>query len=96
MFQNAGEKGERHPQTLRILSEDAPTSAAGMGQLWENDRPPIIGRVGRESGQVRLRVVKHTDKETLVPHVHDYKPDEASVYTDEWRSTYEQIARKHL
>jgi hypothetical protein len=33
------------------------------------------------------RVIKHTDKKTLVPYyVHDYTPGEATVYTDEWRA----------
>jgi hypothetical protein len=36
-----------------------------------------VGSVGRESGQVRLRVVKHTDKETLLDHVHHYTPGKA-------------------
>ena len=38
---------------------------------YENDRPPIIGTVGRESGQVRLRMIYHTDSETLKKHVHE-------------------------
>jgi transposase-like protein len=58
------------------------------------DRPPIVGSVGRESGQVRLRMLKHTDKETLLPHVHHYTPSEATLYTeDEWRA-YERVQRK--
>ena len=36
---------------------------------------------------MRLRVIKHTDKETLVPYVHRrYTGTEATVYTDEWRA----------
>src|SRR5205807_5697932 len=31
---------------------------------YANDRPPIVGTVGRDSGKVRLRVVKCTDKHT--------------------------------
>jgi transposase len=61
---------------------------------YDNDRPPIVGSVGRRTGEVRLRVIKHTDKETLVAHVHHYTPSEATVNTDEWRA-YEQIVRKH-
>ena len=34
--------------------------ARGHG-TWDNDRPPIGGVVGRESGHVRLTVVEHTD-----------------------------------
>lgn len=92
MFQNAGEKGERHPNP-----DDPPRRRAnkrrGHGS-YDNDRPPIVGSVGRESGQVKLRVVKHTDKETLVAHVHHYTSSEATLYTDEWRA-YERVERKH-
>ena len=28
----------------------------------ENDRPPVIGVVGRESAKVRLDVVEHSDQ----------------------------------
>jgi len=87
-----GKKGDRHPDP-----DDPPRRCAnkrrGHGS-YENDRPPIVGSVGRESGQVRLRVEKHTDKRTLLPHVHRYAPSEATVYTDEW-GAYEQVERKH-
>ena len=50
--------------------------------------------MGRETAQVRLRVVEHTDQKTLVPHVHRYTDTQASVYTDEWRA-YEWVVREH-
>ena len=53
-----------------------------------------MGTVGRESGQVRLRVVKHTDAQTLEAHVHQFTTCASSVYTDEWRG-YNQILRRH-
>ena len=59
-----------------------------------NDRPPILGTIGRSSGQVRLRVVDHTDKETLKNHVHQFTSPDAFVYTDEWRG-YNTINRAH-
>ena len=43
---------------------------------------------------MRLRVIKHTDKETLVPYVYRYTGTEATVYTDEWRA-YERVVREH-
>ena len=92
MFHNAGRKGERH-----LDIDDPPRRRANKRRghgTYHNDRPPIVGSVGRESGQVRLRVVKHTDKETLLPHVHRYTPSEATLYTDEWRA-YERVKRKH-
>ena len=39
---------------------------------YANDRPPILGTVGRQSGQVRLRVAHHTDTEPLCSHVHQF------------------------
>ncbi len=87
-----GKKGERH-----LNPDDPPRRRAnkqrGHGN-YENDRPPVVGTVGRESGKVRLRVVKHADKANLLPHVHSYTDEEATLYTDEWRS-YEQVERSH-
>ena len=61
---------------------------------YENDRPPIVGTVGRESGQVRLRVVHHTDSETLVDHVHTFTQASSQLYTDEWQG-YNHVIRNH-
>lgn len=62
LYQNAGEKGILHPDP-----EDPPRHRAnkvrGHG-TWENDRPPILGIIGRESGQVRLEVKKTADNKT--------------------------------
>jgi transposase-like protein len=43
---------------------------------------------------VRLRVVHHTDEETLVRHVHTFTLADTVVSTDEWQS-YEHIIRVH-
>jgi transposase-like protein len=63
---------------------------------YENDRPPVVGTVGGESGQVRLGVLQRTDGERLRPHVHGFTGDQATVYTtvytDEWKS-YNRIER---
>ncbi|HIP87965.1 MAG TPA: hypothetical protein EYH27_05970, partial [Anaerolineales bacterium] len=69
-------------------------SSDGDDGTYDNDRPPIVGTVGRESGQVRLRGVPHTDRETLVRHVHPFTLAEAVVFTDEWQS-YAHIVRTH-
>ena len=61
---------------------------------YANDRPPIIGTVGRQSGQVRLRVAHHTDKQTLSAHVHQFTDVCAPVYTDEWQG-YLGLNRHH-
>ena len=60
MYQNAGEKGVAH----RDL-EDPPrrrgNKRRGHG-TWETDRPPILGIVGRDTGQVRLELKKQRPK----------------------------------
>lgn len=87
-----GKKGELHPDPT-----DPPRVRANKKRghgTYENDRPPIIGTVGRESGQVRFRVIHHTDRETLEAHVHRFTIKEASCYTDEWKA-YNHIIRKH-
>jgi transposase len=61
---------------------------------YANDRPPVLGTVGRESGQVRLRVVKDTTGTTLRGHVHQFTDELAQVYTDEWVG-YNGLRRAH-
>ena len=64
---------------------------------WDNDRPPVAGVVGRDSGQVRLQVVEHSDRATLQPFVEQTTGAEATVYTDEWEaySRLPQTGRGH-
>ena len=75
----------------KILPEGALTSDVATAATRTIGRRSV-GTVGRESGQVRLRVVEHTDGETLLPHVHSYTASEATLYTDEWRA-YERVSR---
>ena len=87
MLQNAGEKSEVHlnpsdPPRRRATSEEDTVAT------------PIVGTIGRESGQVRLRVVHQTDRQTLESHVHLFTKVSAQVYTDEWRG-YHRIRRSH-
>ena len=67
LYQNAGEKGRKHAEP-----EDPPRRRAntvkGHG-TWENDRPPVAGVVGRESGDIRLQVCHNSDRETLVAEI---------------------------
>lgn len=92
MFQNAGEKGDPHKDP-----EDPPrrrgNKRKGHG-TYENDRPPVVGTLGRESGLVRLRVEHRTDGATLSAHVHQFTCPTATVYTDGWRG-YNRIDRSH-
>jgi len=81
MFQNAGEKGEKHNDP-----DDPPRVRAnnrrGLGTM-NNDRPPIHGVVGRESGQIRLEVCDNTQQKTIQPNVERSTDKDATVYTDE-------------
>lgn len=59
---------------------------------FANDRPPVLGTLGRTSGQVRLRVVKDTQAVTLRAHVERFTAAGTHVYTDEYAS-YNSIER---
>jgi len=75
-----GKKGEEH-----FDPDDPPRSRANKQRghgTYENDRPPVVGTVGRESGQVRLRVVHH------------FTQAESHCFTDEWLG-YDHIIRVH-
>jgi transposase-like protein len=82
MYQNAGEKGIPHEDPA-----DPPRRRAnklrGHGTL-ENDRPPVIGIVGRGTGKTRLEVVAHSDQKTLEDYVEAMTEPNTMVYTDEW------------
>jgi transposase len=54
--------------------------------------PPILGTVGRATGQVRRRMVKDTKGQTLREHVHQFIYTGTPVYTDECAS-YNQLHR---
>ncbi|HXF70221.1 MAG TPA: transposase [Thermoflexus sp.] len=55
-----------------------------------NDRPPILGLVGRESGQVRLTVCESPQPALIQPPVERGTQASATVYTDE-SSAYERM-----
>ena len=91
-FRMRGKKGDWHGQAA-----DPPRCRANKQRghgTYDNDRPPVVGTVGRDTGQVRLRVVRHTDEKTLREHVHRFTLAETQVYTDEWQS-YNHILRPH-
>jgi transposase len=63
----------------------------------DNDRPPVAGVVGRESGLLRLRVVDRADGPTLLEFVRRMTWPTVLVYTDEW-AAYDrlpELARWH-
>jgi len=82
-FRTRGKKGIPHPDP-----DDPPrcraNSVKGHG-TWGNDRPPIVGTVGRESGDIRLSVCHGTSRAELQPHVEQTTAPRATVNTDEWQ-----------
>ena len=96
MFQNAGEKGEVH-----AAASDPPRRRAnkreGRGTM-HNDRAPIVGIVGRQSGQIRLAVVADTQQATVQPLVEAATRPHATVYSGEAGSFAQivQTGRVHL
>ena len=91
-FRMRGKKGEEQVDPL-----DPPRRRAnkrrGRG-TYANDRPPVLGTIGRASAQVRLRVVRDTTATTLLAHVHRFSHAEATVFTDEYQS-YNHLIRSH-
>jgi len=90
-----GKKGVPHRDP-----EDPPrrraNQAPGHGS-WENDRPPVCGVVGRESGHVRLTVAEHSDGATLERVVRRASWPMVTVHTDEWQgyNSLPEIGRRH-
>ena len=77
-----GKKGQPH-----CAPDDPPrrraNKARGHGN-WDNDRPPVLGVVGRESGLVQLEVVDAVDRATLQEFVERMTRPDMTLYTDEW------------
>jgi transposase-like protein len=88
-FQNAGEKGEPHRDP-----DDPPRRRAnkrrGRGTA-ANDRPPVMGVVGRASGQIRLEVCADTRQDTIQPEVEAKTDGETTLNTDE-SPAYNRVA----
>ena len=87
-----GKKGDKHHDPLDPSWSRA-NKQRGYG-TYDNDRSPIIGTVGRHSGQCRLRVRHRTDGKTLQSYVHGYTHKDTTCYTDEWQG-YNHINRAH-
>ena len=92
MYQNAGEKGIVHDDP-----DDPPRRRAngrrGHG-TFANDRPPVAGVVGRESGEVRLEVVESAGADELGEVVADACLPGTTVNTDEWCG-YNRVGGRH-
>jgi transposase-like protein len=89
MYQNAGEKGVPHRDP-----EDPPRRRANKRRghgTFDNDRPPVAGVVGRDSGGLRLAVVDHADQATLQMGMERNTNPGATIYTDE-STAYARVA----
>ncbi|MBV8557896.1 MAG: transposase, partial [Planctomycetaceae bacterium] len=64
---------------------------------WDNDRPPVCGVVGRESGHRRLTVGEHPDGATLRRVVRTASWPQVTVHIDEWQgyNGLPEIGRSH-
>ena len=76
---------------------DVPTRFVVMG-LGTNDRPPVWGIVGRESGHIHHEVISNSTRDILEFNVLDSTVLEATVNTDEWEaySHLSEINRVHI
>ena len=91
-FKTRGKKGLLHPDP-----DDPPRRRANKRRghgTFDNDRPPVVGAVSRESGEVALAVVERTDQKTLTEFVTSTTPAGATVYTDEWKG-YNQLVENN-
>lgn len=81
VYQNAGQKGERHDD-----DDDPPrpraNKARGRGTA-ESDRPPIVGLVGRQSDQIHLSVEPNTQQATVMPLIEQQMDEQDTLFTDE-------------
>lgn len=96
MYQNAGEKGEEQDDP-----DDPPRQRAnprrGRG-TYEQDRPVIVGTVGRDSGRLQLTIAADNRNETLAPLIGQQVTDEAILFSDEayhFRVVAEQVDTHH-
>ena len=84
MYQNAGEKGRPHPDPA-----DPPRRRGhpfnGHG-TFENDRPPILGVIGRQSGQVFFRPTYRSTVNAIELVVLRVTAPGTEVHTDEWHA----------
>ncbi len=57
---------------------------------FENDRPPVVGTVGRTTGLIRIEVRKRTTKSELNEQIESFTKPQTTCNTNEW-SGYSDI-----
>jgi transposase-like protein len=91
MYQNTGEKGRPH-----LDPEDPPRCRANQARghgTWETDRPPVLGIVGRESGQIQLILKRNSARRDLEPSILEATQAGSTINTDEW-GAYNHLTEK--
>lgn len=96
-YVNAGQPGEEKDNEGDNPPRQRANKARGRGTA-ENDRPPIVGVVGRETDKLRLDVTPDATEDTLHPFVTKTTSEDLTLYTD-GNPAYQSIedtAREHL
>lgn len=83
---NPAESGNHGGHGLPLFSTRKRANKVRGHGTWEKDRPPILGIVGRESGQIRLRVLHNTAWKDLKPLLMEATKPGMTVNTDDWRA----------
>jgi transposase-like protein len=96
-YVNAGQPGEEKDDEDADPPRERANKARGRGTA-ANDRPPIIGTVGRESGELHLAVAPDATEATLYAFLTATTPEDIILYTDGNRSyqAIEDTPREHL
>src|SRR5258708_35425641 len=84
-----GKKSEPHLDPADPPRRRA-NKARGHG-TYANDRPPIVGTLGRHTGKVSRRMLEHTAGQPLGAEVEPFPPHARHVATNTWR-VYQQVA----
>jgi transposase-like protein len=86
----------RGKKSLEHFDPDDPSRRRANKQrgrsTFANDRPSVVGTIGRETGQVRLRVTTNTKQITLRENVEQFTGEGTHIYTDECDS-YNTVQR---
>ncbi|WP_251954587.1 hypothetical protein [Salinibacter ruber] len=81
---DAGEKSDPH-RNLGDRPRQGANKAFRRG-TYQNDRPPVLRMVGRETGRACFRACVDTKEETIRTAVSRKTAEEACIFTDENRS----------
>jgi transposase len=78
-------RGKRHPARRPSRPPRRRANRRRGHGTFANDRPPVAGVVGRESGEVRLDVIASAGGAELEEIVEGTSLEGTTVNTDEWK-----------